>query len=507
MVMTVVVQTGLGLGAPDARADGGADTLGSVVLAGSAVESTYVATNIGSVTGTATDGDGDVAIVTDEDRSHRVRRTPSVDLVKVFEDDEVTAGGPASSFELRVTNTGDIALADVTVTDSVDPRLTVTGVDCDGASGGVSQDVSCVFPSLAPDATAVVTVVYEVAAGVLGATAAAVGDGEPAPSAETCPPRAEPNRYGVCTSRSIRPIASCWQPDGTQAVEIVNVGSTTIGVWWDYHDLSGRVEAPPGSTSFTLTGGPSSGELRVRWSHDQAWYLDITGEPCAPDSLTIDNTAAVTAVSAVGTVGDGDSDSVVVVGGEPNEPPMAAFAVECAELECSFVDESTDADGTIVAWGWDFGDGTTSGAQHPGHVFGASGTYPVTLTVTDQRGATATVTHPVTVSEHTMHVGDIDSIAISQDVIWDAFVIVTIVDDAGAAVEGATVSGEWSTAGADSCVTGATGTCAIARYALRVSAERFTVTDVTHDSLVYDPSENTDPDGDSDGTSIGLRRP
>jgi PKD repeat protein len=47
---------------------------------------------------------------------------------------------------------------------------------------------------------------------------------------------------------------------------------------------------------------------------------------------------------------------------------------------------STDVDGSVVSWAWDFGDGGTGTGQAPTHVYQAAGTYAVTLTVTDDGG-------------------------------------------------------------------------------------------------------------------------
>ena len=52
-----------------------------------------------------------------------------------------------------------------------------------------------------------------------------------------------------------------------------------------------------------------------------------------------------------------------------------------------FTDTSSDEDGYVVSWLWNFGDGTTSTAQNPIHRFTTPGTYTVTLTVTDDDGA------------------------------------------------------------------------------------------------------------------------
>ncbi|NIR39482.1 MAG: PKD domain-containing protein, partial [Gemmatimonadetes bacterium] len=58
-----------------------------------------------------------------------------------------------------------------------------------------------------------------------------------------------------------------------------------------------------------------------------------------------------------------------------NAPPAAAFTSSCSDLTCDFTDGSTDADGTIVAWSWDFGDGSGSTAQSPRHTYAAAGDY------------------------------------------------------------------------------------------------------------------------------------
>jgi hypothetical protein len=58
---------------------------------------------------------------------------------------------------------------------------------------------------------------------------------------------------------------------------------------------------------------------------------------------------------------------------------------------------STDPDGTIVSYEWDFGDGTTGTGQSITHGYTATGTYSVTLTVTDNCGVEATDTADVTI--------------------------------------------------------------------------------------------------------------
>lgn len=81
----------------------------------------------------------------------------------------------------------------------------------------------------------------------------------------------------------------------------------------------------------------------------------------------------------------------------PNTVPVADFTFSCAGQDCNFIDGSTDSDGTIVAWSWNFGDGSSASTPSPSHRYIAGGTYPVTLTVTDNNGGTATASSNVLV--------------------------------------------------------------------------------------------------------------
>lgn len=82
-----------------------------------------------------------------------------------------------------------------------------------------------------------------------------------------------------------------------------------------------------------------------------------------------------------------------------NQAPIAAFTELCDGRSCSFSDASTDGDGTVASWSWDFGDGNLSSEQNPSNSYGADGNYTVTLTATDDDGATDSESHVVSVSE------------------------------------------------------------------------------------------------------------
>lgn len=81
-----------------------------------------------------------------------------------------------------------------------------------------------------------------------------------------------------------------------------------------------------------------------------------------------------------------------------NAPPVANFRSRVVRRTVAFTDRSSDSDGSIVARAWNFGDGKGSTATSPTHAYSARGTYNVTLTVTDDKGATASKTTAVTIS-------------------------------------------------------------------------------------------------------------
>jgi len=84
-----------------------------------------------------------------------------------------------------------------------------------------------------------------------------------------------------------------------------------------------------------------------------------------------------------------------------NQPPVANFSFEpqspTTNDTVSFLDRSHDPDGRVVSWQWDFGDGQSASVQSPSHRYAAPGSFTVKLTISDNSGATDSISKPLTV--------------------------------------------------------------------------------------------------------------
>jgi len=134
--------------------------------------------------------------------------------------------------------------------------------------------------------------------------------------------------------------------------------------------------------------------------------LVLQGSPTASPAAV---TSAITSNATTGKVTSAGSGSVnrllymgFTGGTTPppgNAPPTASFTFSCSGLTCSFNGSaSSDSDGSITGYSWNFGDGSTATGVTASRTYASSGTRTVTLTVMDNGGATGSTSQSVSVT-------------------------------------------------------------------------------------------------------------
>ncbi|WP_052807958.1 PKD domain-containing protein [Methyloterricola oryzae] len=184
----------------------------------------------------------------------------------------------------------------------------------------------------------------------------------------------------------------------------------------------------------------------------------------------------------------------------PTAVITASPATGVAPLPVGFSSSGSKDDGTLVAYSWNFGDGTAASSEpNPQHTFTAAGTYTVTLTVRDDQGLTGSATTQVTVTAPvvatTLRVSQMALQMVGTRTNTWAYAYVVVLDGKGQAVPSATVQGKW-TGMATANVSGVTNASGIATLASPVSSATkgtftFTVTGITRSGYTYAPGTNS----------------
>ncbi|MGO1315664.1 MAG: PKD domain-containing protein [Cellulomonadaceae bacterium] len=150
-----------------------------------------------------------------------------------------------------------------------------------------------------------------------------------------------------------------------------------------------------GSRPETTSAEAFTGYWRIGGDNLGSW----PGEPSSPYfNGTLDEVAVYARALDADTVTR--HFTVGQTGSAINRPPVASFTAQSQGLDVSLdASESSDPDGAIVSYVWDFGDGEGGSGVSSTHAYGQAGTYVVTLTVTDDAGASTATTRSVTATE------------------------------------------------------------------------------------------------------------
>ncbi|HEY8559133.1 MAG TPA: PKD domain-containing protein [Pyrinomonadaceae bacterium] len=169
-----------------------------------------------------------------------------------------------------------------------------------------------------------------------------------------------------------------------------------------------------------------------------------------------------------------------------------------APLNVAFTgSNSTDADGTIVGYSWNFGDGAAvSTLANPTHVYNSAGTFTAVLTVTDDSSLSSTSSVQITVGAApavSIYVEGITMSVVRSGKNSSARAVVTVRDSSGAARPGVTVSARWSglTNDTDAIVTDANGQAVITSNNTKSKgAFTVTVTNLSAAGYTYNSGSN-----------------
>jgi PKD repeat protein len=200
---------------------------------------------------------------------------------------------------------------------------------------------------------------------------------------------------------------------GTSALMILSTSrffSATAEFFPNITDASIRVNTPPAA----------DGRL-VTTNEDTALPITLTGSDADGDPLSFAVAGSPSNGSLSGTapnliytpdanfngsdsftfkVNDGNADSnpatVSITVNPVNDPPLAdpngPYRATVGRAVSFNGAGSSDADGTIVSYAWNFGDSSMGSGINPAHTYAAAGNYTVRLTVTDNDSLTHTAT-------------------------------------------------------------------------------------------------------------------
>jgi len=177
-------------------------------------------------------------------------------------------------------------------------------------------------------------------------------------------------------------------------------------------NVNGVVNNPP-SPSFKWAQTSFTPTLKIQFTDTSsdvegplvAWHWDFgdnqTADVQNPEHIYASAGTYLVTITVTDSGGLQVSGTIQITVAPPgNNPPLANFTYsqQNRKLLIDFVDTSSDTDGSIATWNWNFGDNSTDTMQNPSHTYLTAGSYQVTLTVTDNGGKSGLITKNVIVN-------------------------------------------------------------------------------------------------------------
>ncbi len=155
------------------------------------------------------------------------------------------------------------------------------------------------------------------------------------------------------------------------------------------------------SVQFTATATDPDGTIvSYAWDFADGMQLTTNNSTVGHTYTTAGDYAAT--VTVTDTDGLTASDTVSISITAPNQPPTVSVSATPTTIDAGgtvqFTATASDPDGTVVAYAWTFGDGTSGAGATVSHTYLVSGTHTATVTVTDNEGATSSASVEIAVT-------------------------------------------------------------------------------------------------------------
>ncbi|NVJ65204.1 MAG: S8 family serine peptidase [Gammaproteobacteria bacterium] len=167
----------------------------------------------------------------------------------------------------------------------------------------------------------------------------------------------------------------------------LNDGTTTPGgdIYVYYQGTSMAAPHVAATAALMFEANPSATPDEIEQALKDSARAFPGGSSC---NTSICGAGIIDAAAAIAEIGGGTPPT--------NQAPNASFTYSCSDLDCSFDGTgSSDPDGSVTGYSWSFG----GSSSIENYTFASAGTYSVTLTVTDNEGATDATTQSVTVTD------------------------------------------------------------------------------------------------------------
>lgn len=196
------------------------------------------------------------------------------------------------------------------------------------------------------------------------------------------------------------------QDEWDNAHSTCSVSEKAAGIRARFTDSPAPTAKTGEPVSFNATASSPAGEIvDYKWEWGDGTPSTESTEPITTHVYETTEGQVTKSLSVTLTVTDaeGNTDTTTKTVEVEDRPPVAAFTVPSTVNADSPVQfdgsASSDPDGTVTGYSWDFGDGSTATGATPSHTYAKPGVYTVTLIVTDNAGKTTGISHQITVDD------------------------------------------------------------------------------------------------------------